>query len=126
MAQDSLVLFYSWSGNTKRLAQKIARHTGADLCELFPLTPYPTDYQEVVRRARQEIQEKRYPELRPLTIGWEQYTVVYIGTPNWCSTLAPPVSAFLYQRMPTDKIMVPFCTHGGGGAARIPQDVASY
>lgn len=126
MRGNRLVVFYSWSGNTKHLAQMIAQRTDADLCELHPLTPYPADYQEVIRRAQQEIQEKRYPELHPLTIGWEQYKVVYIGTPNWCSTMAPPVSAFLYQRMPTDKIIVPFCTHGGGGAARIPRDVASY
>lgn len=126
MAANSLVLFYSWSGSTKYLAQMIAQRTGSDLRELQPVTPYPADYQAVVRQARTEIQEKRYPELCPLSINWEQYKVVYIGSPNWCSSIAPPVAAFLYQRMPTDKIIVPFCTHGGGGAAHIAKDIASY
>ncbi len=126
MGNQSIVLFYSWSGQTKKLAEMIAEKTGADLCELQPVIPYPQSYRAVVEQARKEIREKYHPELRPVPHSLESYQTVFIGTPNWCSTLAPPVAAFLYQQMPTEKVVVPFCTHGGGGAANIPRDIASY
>lgn len=126
MAGSSLVLFYSWSGNTRKIARIIAQRTGADLQELQPVTPYPTDYEAVVVQARREIREKIRPELEPLGLEWDRYETIYLGTPNWCGTLAPPLASFLYQIMPTEKNILPFCTHGGGGSGRIARDMAFY
>lgn len=122
----SLVLFYSHSGNTRRIAQIIAAQTGADLLELEPASAYPSEYDAVVSQARKEIREKYRPPLRPLSMAWEQYEVVYLGTPNWCDTMASPLASFLWEWMPTDKMIVPFCTHGGGGAGHIAHDIADY
>ena len=126
MPKKSLVLFYSWSGNTRRIAQIIAEKTGADLRELQPETPYSQNYNAVLSQAKQEIQQKQYPALRPIDMDWNAYDVVYLGTPNWWSSIAPPVSSFLHEVMPTDKTIIPFCTHGGGGEGHIAHDMRSY
>lgn len=124
MAEKSLVLFYSWSGNTRRIANSIAQKTGADLFELQPATPYPSDYNTVVAQAKKEIQNKYEPPLQPVSIDWNSYDMIYLGTPNWWSTMAPPLYAFLREVMPTDKTIAPFCTHGGGGDGHIAKDIA--
>ena len=126
MSKKSLVLFYSWSGNTRRIAQIIAEKTGADLRELQPETPYSQNYNAVLSQAKQEIQQKQYPALRPIDTDWNAYDAVYLGTPNWWSSIAPPVSSFLHEVMPTDKTIIPFCTHGGGGEGHIAHDMRSY
>ena len=126
MSKKSLVLFYSWSGNTRRIAQIIAEKTGADLRELQPETPYSQNYNAVLSQAKQEIQQMQYPALRPIDMDWNAYDVVYLGTPNWWSSIAPPVSSFLHEVMPTDKTIIPFCTHGGGGEGHIAHDMRSY
>lgn len=126
MSNKSLVLFYSWFGNTLRIARIIAEKTEADLQELQPETPYPQNYSTVLSQAKQEIQTKRYPSLRPIDMNWSAYDVIYLGTHNWWSSIAPPVSSFLHEVMPTDKTIAPFCTHGGGGEGHIARDVRAY
>ena len=126
MAKKSLVLFYSCSGNTRRVAQIIAEKTGADLREIQPETPYPSDYDAVLAQAKQEIQRKNFPALRPIDMDWSAYDTVYLGTPNWWSSIAPPVASFLHEVMPTEKTILPFCTHGGGGGGHIAHDVRNY
>lgn len=119
MSKKSLVLFYSWSGNTRRIARIIAEKTGADLRELRPEADYPQNYDEVLSQAKEQIQRKQYPPPRPIDMDWSAYEAVYLGTPNWWSMTAPPVTAFLREMMPTDKTIIPFCTHGGGGEGEI-------
>ena len=126
MGEDCLVLFYSWSGNTRRVAQMIAQQTHGELLELRPRHPYPAEYSMTVKRAREEIQEKKDPELYPLEIDLASYKTLFVGTPNWCGTLAPPVSSFLKECMPTEKNIIPFCTHGGGGSGDISKRIAHF
>ena len=57
-----LVLFYSWSGNTRRAARLLAERAGADLVELEPVSPYPADYAQTVRQAGREIRVMVKPE----------------------------------------------------------------
>lgn len=53
----------------------------------------------------------------------ESYDTVFVGTPNWWSTIAPPIAAFLTENNLSGKTIVPFCTHGGGGLAKIAKDI---
>ena len=52
-----------------------------------------------------------------------QYDVVFIGSPNWWSTIAPPVATFLTKGDFSGKTVIPFVTHGGGGIARCEADM---
>ncbi len=119
----ALIVYYSHSGNTRRLAEAVARETGGDLIELVPQTPYPRDYDTVVAQARQEIRAGFRPALRSAMPDMSRYDIVLIGTPNWWSTMAPPVAAFLEKADFSGKQAALFCTHGGGGAGHIRQDV---
>lgn len=109
-----LIIYYSWGGNTRHLAQEIQKATGADLVEITPDKAYPNDYQAVVDQAKKEINAGYKPTLKTKVNHIEQYDVIFIGSPNWWSTIAPPVATFLSDYDLSDKTIVPFMTHGGG------------
>jgi flavodoxin len=119
-----LVAYYSWGGNTKVIAQQIQSFVPCDVFVIEPAKPYPTTYEECVKVAKQEINDKYKPELKANIENLAQYDIVFIGTPNWWSSIAPPVVSFLSQNDLSGKIVIPFCTHGGGGRANLFKDVA--
>lgn len=92
--------------------------TGGTLFEIKPVKPYPADYRECTVQAKKEIQEGARPELSARVEDLGKYDVVFIGSPNWWSTIAPPVSSFLAGHDLSGKTVIPFVTHGGGGMAR--------
>ena len=100
MNKTRLVLFYSWSGNTRRAARLLAERAGADLVELEPVSPYPADYAQTVRQAGREIRQGVCPALRPLSLDLSGCEALFLGTPNWCGTMAPPLQSFLRQALP--------------------------
>lgn len=116
-----LIAYYSHSGNTEELAELIRTETGGVLFEIKPATPYPSAYQAVVGQAKEEIRAGFRPEIRE-TADVDPYDVVFVGSPNWWSTIAPPVASFLERCGLTGKTVVPFCTHGGGGMAGLARD----
>ena len=119
--KNILIAYYSHSGNTEELAELIRTETGGALFEIKPAVPYPSAYQAVVGQAKEEIRAGFRPELgEPADVG--PYDVVFVGSPNWWSTVAPPVASFLERCDLTGKTVVPFCTHGGGGMAGLARD----
>jgi flavodoxin len=54
----------------------------------------------------------------------EAYDTIFVGSPNWWDTIAPPVATFLSENDLSGKTIVPFCTHGGGGLGSISEDIA--
>jgi flavodoxin len=120
----TLVVYYSWSGNTRTLAQQIHKLVGGDIFEILPVEAYPEDYDKCVTQAKQEIQSGYLPELREAVKNIGQYDIIFVGSPNWWSTIAPPVAAFLSQYDLSGKTVVPFCTHGSGGKAQCFANIA--
>lgn len=118
----TLVVYYSHSGNTKKLAERIAGLVNADLLELVPKQAYPKDYSTVVEQAKKEIRAGSYPELKNNLSDIGQYDVILAGTPNWWSTMAPPVGTFLKDCDLTGKKVAVFATRGGGGFGHIEHD----
>lgn len=122
MSKKILVAYYSHSGNTKAAAEKIHAFTGGDLFEIKPVKAYPNDYNAVVELAKTEKQQ----DIRPALVdngNPENYDVIYLGTPVWWYTMASPVKTFLTQNDFSGKTIVPFCTHGGGGASSTYTDM---
>ena len=121
--KNILIAYYSHSGNTEELAELIRTETGGALFEIKPAVPYPSAYQAVVGQAKEEIRAGFRPEIgEPADVG--PYDVVFVGSPNWWSTVAPPVASFLERCDLTGKTVVPFCTHGGGGIEELCGTVA--
>lgn len=110
-----LVAYFSWSGNTEKVAQMIAEDTGADLFKIETKTAYTDDYDAVVDQAQQEQKDDARPELKNKVENFDQYETVFLGYPNWWSDVPMAVNTFMESYDWNGKTVVPFCTHGGGG-----------
>ncbi|MDK2785655.1 MAG: hypothetical protein PWQ80_334 [Thermotoga sp.] len=122
-AMKSLIVYYTWSGNTRKIAKLIQEITGGDIVELVPETPYPSSYRETVEQAKREIRAGYKPPLKTKIESLEGYDLIFLGTPNWWGTVAPPVATFLSQYDLSGKKIAPFISHGGGGKQRIVEDI---
>jgi flavodoxin len=122
-ANKALVVCFSHSGNTKVIAEYISEATGGDLFEIKPVVDYPADYNTVVEQARKEINAGYKPELKSKVPDIEKYDVIFVGSPNWWSTIAPPVATFLSSYDLKGKKIIPFITHGGGGMGHSVADI---
>lgn len=122
MNNKVLVAYFSHSGNTKDIALEIQKQTGGDIFEIAPLKPYPRSYGEVVEVARVEVANGAAPKLKN-NIDVSKYDVIFVGTPAWCNTMAPPVKTFLTTGAFEGKTIVPFISHGGGGGYDIAGDM---
>lgn len=115
--QRVLIAYYSWGGTTRHAAEEIQRCTGGTLLEIKPVTPYPEDYDTCVQKAKEDIKAGVQPDLIAANTDVAMYDVIFIGSPNWWSTIAPPVTSFLAQNDLSGKKVAFFQTHGGGGMA---------
>ena len=117
-----LIVYYSYSGITKRLAEDIALITDGKLRELKPETPYSFSHNTAIKELRQEIDKGYCPHLLQGAEPIEDTDVIFVGSPNWLKTFAPPVLSFLRSVDLSGKTIIPFCTHGGGGFGRMIED----
>ena len=118
------VVYYSQSkvGNTATVAKWIAKHTGGELVPIEAVEAYPDAYGETLKAAKKDMENggtRAIKSVPPL----DGYDVVFIGSPIWYGTYAPPVAEFFKMHSFAGKTVVPFCTHGGGGAGRYFADV---
>lgn len=123
MAGKALVVYYSFSNTTRLLAEEIARIVSGDIRELVPEKAYSFSYNTAVKEARSEMERGYCPRLLSGNEPVTGYDIVFLGTPNWFKSYAPPVLSFLRNVDLKDKIIAPFCTHGGGGSGNIQQDI---
>ena len=114
----TLVLYFSHSGNTRRIAEMIHKGVGGDLVELKTVKPYPQEYNAVVDAARAEQQADARPEIATKLDNLADYGTVFIGYPNWCGTLPMPFCTLLEQHDMADKTLIPFTTHEGSRFGR--------
>lgn len=108
-----LVVYFSWSGNTERMAEQIVAQTGADLFSIEPVTPYPEDYTACTEVALEERDSDARPAIRT-TIdadAWAAYDTVFIGCPVWWHTAPMIINTFTESYDFTGKTVVPFCTY---------------
>lgn len=109
-----LIAYFSWGGNTRGIAREIERQTGADLFEIEMVTPYSADYNTVLDQAQNDQNIQARPELANHVEDISQYDIVILGYPNWWASIPMPVATFLEEYDLTGKIIIPFCSHGGG------------
>ena len=118
------IVYFSQSkvGNTATVAQWIAKHTGGDLISIDPVEPYPEAYGDTLKAAKKDMGNGGVRPIKPLPdLGG--CDIVFIGSPIWYGTYAPPVAEFFKTHTFAGKTVVPFCTHGGGGEGRFFLDV---
>ena len=109
----TLVIYYSKSGNTKSVAQRIVRATDADSEEIIEAGKRGGN----VRSALAAI-FKRRPALKPFSRSLDDYDLVFIGTPIWRMNAVPAMHVFLSTQRWISKQVALFCTMGGMGDKR--------
>lgn len=123
-ANRPLIVFYSYSGNTCRIAEVLWRLTGGEQREIYPLRPYPAAFPELLEQVQREVREKYCPRLILPSVSADRYDVIFVGSPNWCGTIAPPLYAWLRLQNLSGKTVMPFCSHCGGVPGNMRRDVA--
>ncbi len=109
----TLIVYYSFGGNTRKIARMLQDRIGGDLAEIETAVPYTGDYNAVVAQGEKEIQEGYMPELKPLDLDVSGYDRIILGTPVWWYTFAPAVKTFLHETSLAGKVVWPFATNGG-------------
>ena len=117
----TLVVYYSASGNTERVAKDIAEAASADLFEIVPTEDNTSDDLNWTNPDRSVSREHDDESLRdvPLTTtevpDWDSYDTVFIGYPIWWGIAAWPVDTFVKNNDFTGKTVIPFATSSSSG-----------
>lgn len=124
MTKKPLILYYSQSQNTEKLARIIQSTTGADLCKIEAATPYPKDYEKMLQQVQYERENHIDPPYKPVSIHLENYDTIFIGSPNWSGCIALPLATYLKEHNWQGKTIYPFLSHGGAGKEDMESDLA--
>lgn len=119
-----LVVYYSHTGTTEILAEKISAEHSADVFKIETVKTYPAEYKECTRVAKKEKADGFRPELKSLPENFDSYTEIYLGYPIWFGDLPPAVYTFAENMNWQGKTVRPFCTYGGGGTYKTDKKLA--
>ncbi len=118
----TLVVYFSATGSTERIAEMIAEETGADIFVLEPTQSYTDDDLNWTDNNSRVVYEHEHPEAQSEVAlnqiapeNWENYDTVYIGYPIWWGIAAWPVNQFVTGNDFTGKAVIPFCTSASSG-----------
>ena len=125
----TLVVYYSASGNTARVAKDIAAATGADLFEIVPTQVYTSDdlnwtnANSRVSREHDDESLRNVPLTSTTVADWSSYDTVFIGYPIWWGIAAWPVNNFVTDNDFTGKTVIPFATSGMSGMGQTNREL---
>lgn len=117
----TLVVYYSASGSTKKVAKEIAQNLNADLFEIEPVDTYTSDDLNWTDSNSRVTREHNDESLRDIKLkntkvsNWDNYDTVLIGYPIWWGIAAWPVNNFVKDNDFTGKTVIPFCTSASSG-----------
>ena len=118
-----LVLYYSQTGATEKVAQELQTILGAGMEAIELENPYTGTYAETIERVGKERQSGNLPKLKPLKADLSKYDEVFLGYPIWFGTYALPIASLVKECDFEGKKIVPFCTFGSGGLEPAIQDL---
>ena len=124
----SLVVYFSATGTTRGVAEKIAALTGADLAEIVPAQPYTSEDLNYSDRSTRATVEQNTADARPEIandISFDGYTTVYLGYPIWWGQAPRILSTFVESHDFTGITVIPFCTSGGSGMGKTAERIQS-
>jgi Flavodoxins len=109
-----LVAYFSWSGNSRRIATQIHEKVGGDLVEIEMSRPYSRSYNTCLEESLRDLQADARPALKTRIADMSRYDVIFLGYPTWWATIPMPVATFLEAYDFSGKTIAPFNSHGGG------------
>lgn len=119
----NLVIYYSLEGNTKLIAENIAKKIDADILELKTKKEYhKTGFKKYFWGGRSVLFHEK-PELLSYNKNINDYENIFIGTPIWVGTYVPAYNTFLAENNISNKNIYLFACHGGGGAEKFYKNI---
>ncbi len=119
-----LVAYYSLrNGNTRIVAEQIRQNVGGDIFRIETVRSYPSEYRAVTEQAKKELETGYRPKLKRTVPKFDDYDVIYLGSPNWWGTIAPAVFTFLESHNFSGKTIIPFITHEGSRMGNSVSDI---
>lgn len=123
-----LVAYFSASGVTAGVAERLARAIGADLYEIRPEVPYTEadlNWMDKKSRSSVEMNDKSFrPAIAGKAEGMEQYDTIFVGFPIWWYVAPTIINTFLEQYDLKGKTVVPFATSGSSGMGNTNRELA--
>ena len=124
---SKLVAYFSASGNTAALANKLAAAAGADICEIRPAVPYTKDdlnWMNKQSRSSVEMSDKSSrPAIADTAVDIAKYDTVYIGFPVWWYIAPTIINTFLESADFSGKKIILFATSGGSGFGKTVENL---
>ena len=115
----TLVVYFSYSGTTEKIAGYVAEAADADTCRIIPEVPYTDDILKYYDSSTRAYQEQNDPDARPAISGTveniNEYDVVFVGYPIWYGQAPKILYTFLESYDFSGKTLIPFCTSGSSG-----------
>ncbi len=109
-----LIIYYSYEGNTKLIAEEMANATGSDLMMIRPLKEMKSKgFMKYVWGGKAAVMKQK-PKLEPLTHNMEDYDRIIFGSPVWAGTFAPPFNTLFSDIKIKNRDVGVFCCHAGG------------
>lgn len=107
-----LVVYYSFTGHTRMIAESISKKLNCDILEIKPIQDY-TNYDDAVAAEQNNEAAQRTPEIQDINIDLSKYDEIILGSPVWWYTIAPYIRTFLKQNDLSGKKIYSFATNAG-------------
>lgn len=128
-SMKTLVTYFSATGTTRQAAERLAKATGATLCEIQPQHPYTDadlNWNNELSRSSVEMKDKKSrPAIKKLQVNIADYDVIYVGFPIWWYTCPTIINTFLESADFNGKTVIPFATSGGSNVTKAYNELKS-
>ena len=122
------IIYFSATGNTKKIANYIKEETNGDLIEIEPKEKYTSedlDYNDDCRANKEQNDDKARPEIAN-NIDVDKYDTIYLGYPIWWGDVPKIILTFLDNHNLDGKTIIPFCTSGGSDISKSEETLKNY
>lgn len=110
---SKLIVYFSYTGNTKMIAKRIKEKLNCDILEIKTVVPYSEDYDTVVNDEQNSEANNHLPEIQEIDVDLSKYDEIILGTPVWWYRPVPAIRTFLTQNDLSEKTIKPFATNAG-------------
>ena len=111
--KKKLIVYFSYTNNTKTIAELIQKKLNCDILRIETKVPYSNDYQTVVDDEQNSEASNHIPEIKDININLDEYDTIILGTPVWWYRPCPAIRAFLTKYDLSNKTIIPFATNAG-------------
>jgi len=108
-----LVVYYSYTGNTRQIAERVKDKLNCYTLELEPKIPFSTDYDTVVNEYQNNSIENKLIDIKDFNLDLNCYDEIILGTPVWWYSICHVVASFLKKYDLSNKTIYPYATNAG-------------